>query len=358
MNSQTSVELTGLKICTLDFAALRALDMYGMLYYSKQTLLVSLHQIFKEQAEAFFNMFGGVDLYLPDLDDEARLSNSHVPEIGAYFGRQVVEDLYVRFGARATVRVPLAETVSTGSSPTSPSTPTCGRRRRRSAASSPASSPSSMGCRSRRSTRPTTRLRVTPVADEESLVPLGDADDENAIRPRDFLPQESPLAEEGAGGPPLPRRFSSGRQPSGRRGEGDSQRHPRRERQPPAGTSTHGMARARAEENIILGQDFVDRVMDILSTKIDERSTIQDLVSVGGLILNKEKANTALILETSKVPDPTKLDKPGEVILDRLRMVGLVDIPTTSERKKAQSVLDKLIREAQKRAIKSDGTRQ
>lgn len=120
---------------------------------------------------------------------------------------------------------------------------------------------------------------------------------------------------------------------------------------------THGMARARAEENIILGQDF-DRVMDILSTKITERSTIQDLVSVGGLILNKEKANTALILETSKVPDPTKLDKPGEVILDRLRVVGLVDIPTTSERKKAQSVLDKLIREAQKRAIKSDGTRQ
>lgn len=111
---------------------------------------------------------------------------------------------------------------------------------------------------------------------------------------------------------------------------------------------THGMARACAEENIILGQDF-DRVMDIASTKIDERSSIQDLAVIGTLILNKLKANTALILETAKVPDPTKLDKPGEAILDRLRMVGMADIPTTSERKKAQSVLDKVIREAQKR---------
>lgn len=110
----------------------------------------------------------------------------------------------------------------------------------------------------------------------------------------------------------------------------------------------HGMARARAEENIILGQDF-DRCMDILSVKIDETSSVQDIVSVANLILNKEKANTSLMLEVAKIPDASKLDKPGEKILDRLKTVGITDIPTTSERKKVQSVLDKLIREVQKR---------
>lgn len=110
-NLRTNVELTGLKICALDFGVVKALDVRGVMYYAKQTLLVSLHKIFKEQAEAFFNMFGGVNIYLPELSDERRLSNSHVPEVGAYFGRQAVEDLYDRFGARATIRVPSAETV-------------------------------------------------------------------------------------------------------------------------------------------------------------------------------------------------------------------------------------------------------
>lgn len=111
----------------------------------------------------------------------------------------------------------------------------------------------------------------------------------------------------------------------------------------------HGMARARAEENVILGQDF-DRCMDLLSDKIDERSSIQDIVSVANLVNNRDKANSALIIEVSKVPDPSKLDKPGEKILDRLKNVGIVDIPSTSQRKKVQGVLDKVIREAQKRA--------
>lgn len=100
--------LREIQVYSLDFRILEILDVIGRLYYAKHSNVLSLVAIFADKSEEFFNMFSGMSIRLPRENEES----SHVPEIEANFGRDIVEELYRRYGRGATIKVPTAQSVN------------------------------------------------------------------------------------------------------------------------------------------------------------------------------------------------------------------------------------------------------